>query len=214
MAWLNRDKLVVIFWRIFLPLSVLAAVGVALLIYHNEERKTQEKERAAAALRQKISEARANTTSEEKEWHVTYALESATGKKVVRSAYINSNDGLCYLTVQKRLDGAQLTGLDCLDFKISEWDDIEVKFDNVATSDKLDLKSYSDSDDVYIPSYQADYSGYLSYEKFIGRLKAGKAVAIKIPAADDVWMTFSLKGSTKALNRLGKEQVNPDPTSN
>lgn len=198
-------RLVVILWRIFLPLGVLAAVGAALLIYHNEERKTQEKERAAAALRQKILEARASTTSEEKEWHITYALDPATGKKVVRSAYINSNDGLCYLTVQKRLDGAQLTGFDCLNFKIPEWDDIEVKFDEDATSDKMNLESYSDSDDVYIPSYQADHSGHLSYEEFIGRLKDGKTVAIKIPAADDVWMTFSLKGSTRALDRLGKE---------
>ncbi len=116
--------------------------------------------------------------------------------------------------MQQRLDGTQLTGLDCLDFQISESDDIEVRFDEDATSDKMDLKSYSDSDDVYIPSQQADDSGYLSYEKFIDRLKAAKAVAIKIPAADDIWMTFSLTGSTKALNRLGKEQVNPDPTSN
>ncbi len=204
-------RLIRILWRIVLPIGVVAAIAVGALMYYNAWQEAQERERAAAALRQKIFEARANITLEEKEWHVTHAVDPATGRNIVRSAYVNSDDGLCYLNVQRRLDGARLTGLDCLGFQLSESGDIEVNFDDDATSDRMALESYSNSDDVYIPSYQAD--GYLSYEKFIDRLRIGNTVAIKIPAADDVWMTFSLKGSAKALDRLGQEEANPDPTS-
>ena len=201
--------IVVIFWRIFLPLGVVAAVGIGLIVLgaqYGQEKKKEKKEAEKAALKQKISDARANATSEGKEWRVSYRQDPASGKQVVRSCYISSNDGLCTLKVQKRLNGNELTGLYCPDFKISEYKDIEVKFDNIATSNKMDLESYSNSDDVYIPSSQSSYSGYLSYEKFISRLKDGTAVAIKIPSAGGVWMTFSLKNSSEALDELGKEK--------
>ncbi|HIF51654.1 MAG TPA: hypothetical protein EYQ42_09045 [Thiotrichaceae bacterium] len=45
----------------------------------------------------------------------------------------------------------------------------------------MDIKSYTDSDDIYIPSYQANYSDYYNYEKFISGLKGSEAVAIKLP---------------------------------
>jgi hypothetical protein len=69
----------------------------------------------------------------------------------------------------------------------------------------MDLESYSDSDDVYIPSYQPEYSGNMSYQHFIEGIITANAIAIKIPAADSFWVKFSLKGSNAAINQLGRE---------
>jgi len=83
----------------------------------------------------------------------------------------------------------------------------------------MDLESYSDSDGVYISSYQYEYSGSMSYKDFIKGLVTANAVAIKIPSADTFWVRFSLKGSTAAINQLGKEiqsankPIQPTPTS-
>lgn len=198
--------LVLIFWRIFLPLGVLAAIliGVVILVMqYNEKQKAEDNEKAAAQLRQKIALARATATSEGKRWKLSYQPDPASDVLMARTAYIESNDTLCRLSVQKRISGAQLTGLDCSDFKISEWEDIEVKFSNVETSKKMNLESYSDSDRMYIPSNQSDYSGHLKYATFINGLKNRQSVAIKIPSAGGFWTTFSLAGSSDALNKLG-----------
>ncbi|MCG8044750.1 MAG: hypothetical protein N0E48_03550 [Candidatus Thiodiazotropha endolucinida] len=172
------------------------------------KKEKKEKERAAQELRVKIATAQKNATPEGKEWVVYGRRDPASDKNIARTASITSNDGLCYLTVQKRINGGELTGLDCPGIKISEYDDIYVKFDTSETSRKMELKSYSDSDDVYIPSSQFEYSGNMSYQDFTNGLVTAGAVAIKIPAADSFWVRFSLKGSTAAINQLGKKIPN------
>lgn len=216
MGWLIGIVCIVIavyFWRIFLPLGLVVALaaGIFYLKTENENKKRDAQRKVEeTVLRQKISAARANASTKGKKWKVWFENDPASGDKVTRGAYITSNDGLCELQVQKRLNGSRLTGLDCPDFKISEYDDIEVKFDNYKTSDKMDIKSYSDSDRVFIPSYQAEYSDFLSYDEFIKRLKVGKTVAIKIPSTGGVWMAFTLDGASVALEALGtsKSQKN------
>ena len=210
MAWLIGIICVVIviyFWRIFLPLGVLAgvALGGYLLYEQNQsEQRKKDKTKAAQELRIRISNAQKNASPEGKEWVVYGERDPASDIKIARTASIISNDGLCYLTVQKRINGSELTGLDCPGIKISEYDDVYIKFDTNEISQKMDIKSYSDSDDVYISSNQFEYSGYMSYKDFIKGIVTANAVAIKIPAADSFWVRFSLKGSTAAINQLGK----------
>ena len=200
---------VIMFWRIFLPLGIFAVIvigAIALFIHYNDEKSASKLEAEHKALKQKISTARENASPEGKRWEVFYKKDPASGIEMGRAVRIRSNDALCSLSVERLLDGSELTDIDCPDFKISEWEDIEVKFDNEATSNKMDIKSYSDSDGIYIPSYQDSYSDDLSYAKFIEQLKTGKAVAIKMPAADGIWMAFSLLGFSEAFNKLGKQR--------
>ncbi|MET0013054.1 MAG: hypothetical protein ABW088_05320 [Sedimenticola sp.] len=211
MEWLIGIVCVVIviyFWRIFLPLGVVAAVALGgFLLYEENQsnKRKEEEERAAQELRARIATAQKSASPEGKEWVVYGRRDPASEKNIARTASINSNDGLCYLTVQKRINGVELTGLNCPGIKISEYDDVYVKFDISETSKKMELNSYSDSNDVYIPSGQSGYSGNMSYKDFINGLVTAGAVAIKIPAADDFWVKFSLKGSIDAINQLGKE---------
>lgn len=210
MAWLIGIICLVIVaynWKVFLPLVVVVGIILGVVILNeNSEREERNKKKVKAELdiRNKITAAQSKATSEDKKWFVLGESDPASDARFARIASITSNDGLCYLTVEKRIDGSELTGLKCSGIKISEYDDIYIKFDTHKTSKKMDIKSYSNSDDVYIPSYQADFSGYYKYKSFIHGLVTAKSVAIKIPAVDGFWVRFSLKGSTAAINKLGK----------
>lgn len=111
MSWLIGIVAVVIvvyFWRIFLPLGVIAglALGAFLLYedYQSDQRKA-EKAAAGAAIRERIDVARRSATAEAKSWHVRAEPDPASGVDVARAAWIESNDGLCTLTVEKRISG-------------------------------------------------------------------------------------------------------------
>lgn len=205
-----------ILWRVTkwaIVLGIIVVIGILLFqLYedneiekYDQERQTKienAKENAAQELQSKIE----NAKTHNKKWTVYGELDPASKKNFARYASITSEDGLCELSVQKRINGNELTGLDCIGVPISEFDDIYIKFDTGAVSTKMNLKSYSDSDEVYIPSGdQASYSGYMSYENFKIGLVSNDVVAIKIPNADSFWARFSLKGSTEAINKLGQE---------
>lgn len=200
-------------WRISLPFGIAGAVvivSLALYAHYDNEKKAQEKEIEAAAFKQKISTALANASSEGKEWLVSYEQEPVSGKSVARNAYIISNDSLCRLVVEKRSDNTELTGLYCPDFNMSAYDDIEIRFDDDTTSHKIDIGKFNNNTGIYISPYIFVSPGYIGYEKFINRLKAGKTLAINIPSEEDVWVTFSLKGSPEALSKLGKKLESSD----
>ena len=207
--------IVVIFWRIFLPLAVIVFVlaiiasiaigGILAYAHYDNKEKERKREIAALEFRKKITVAQQNATPDGKEWVVYGDVDPASNKNIARTASIISNDGLCYLTVQKRLNGNELTGLDCPDIEIYSYSDIYVKFDTAELSEEMDLESYSDSDGVYIPSYQPSYSAKMSYKNFIDGLSTSNAVAIKIPSAHSFWVRFSLKGSATAISQLGQE---------
>lgn len=220
MAWLIGIICVVIvvtFWRIFLPLGILALVGIIvlfILIANNEEKGTQEMAQQEKALQveelrqKKIAQARANATHEGKEWRLDYQKDPASGIMIARQAHIESNDSLCTLTIKKQLlNGVEAADIDCPDFNVSAWDGLEVKFSDASNSIMM-LFITSNGKDIHIYSWQDDSEGYLSYDDFIEGLKNNKSVAIKIQSEDDIWTVFSLEGSSEALNQLGKQAAN------
>jgi hypothetical protein len=117
MAWLIviiSVILVVLFWRIFLPLALVAAVGVALLLlYEQGESNRSERERKLAeqTLRERIATARANAGNAVREWDVWSETDPASGQKMPRSASVLSDDGLCRLQVEERINGTRLAGI-------------------------------------------------------------------------------------------------------
>ena len=217
MAWLiGIICIVIIFklWEIFLPLAIIAVIGIGLLYAYfdySNEKKINEKETKAQQFKDKISIAQKNATPEGRQWYVSYAADPASGIKIARSAVIKSNDSLCRLAVEKRINGSELTDLRCYGIKISSFDDVYIKFDTSETSKKMTLKNYTNSDDVYISSYQG-YSSQLSYEEFINGLITGNSLAVKFkipyPYNYWLWVRFNLKGSKLAISQLGKPKEN------
>jgi len=198
--------------RIVVMIAVIVSIvaGLALLYKnHNEEKVAQDQKKAAQEIlveNAKALERRALQYG--KKWTVSGNLDPTSNTKIATTAFVVSSDGRCELTVQKRLNGGELTGLDCQGVKISEYEDIYVQFDTDNDSARMDLKSYSDGDGVYIPFYLSDeYMGYyMSYQNFIKGLVSANIVSIKIPNIhSDFWVEFSLNGSAKAINQLGKK---------
>jgi len=186
------------FWRFFLPLTVFVALlGGGIALYHGWKDNQQDKEREQKAkrLKEKINIAQNKPDLEGKEWNLRLEADPASGINIVRTASIQSNDGLCYLRVQKRVSGSQLTGLDCPGIKISEYEEIDIKFDTTDVSKVMEITTYTDSDSVYIPSYQYTGVSQLSYEDFINGLKTANYVAIHVPAKYPFWTRFSLNHS-------------------
>jgi hypothetical protein len=208
MAWLIGLVcviLVIVFWRIFLPLSVIAAVALALFFVFlsgQQEKQRKAEEVAAQALRARIARAQQNETSVDKEWQVYYEPDPANKMPVARTAMIQSDDGLCVISVEKRVNGTELTGLTCPGIHIPSYNDIDVKFDSMETSQKMRLETYSNSQDVYIPLNQ--YNGYLSYKLFVDMLSTANSLAINIPASETFWTRFKLHGAAEAIRQLGK----------
>lgn len=210
MAWLIgiiAIVIVVLFWRIFLPIIAVVAVvigGWLMYEYNEDQREETERKKNRASVAQQIADAKENASDVDREWAIFTIDDPASGEPVPRLARIQSNDGLCYLTLEKRINGSELAGLSCSLLNISKYKDVQVKFDNYSTSDKMDLEGYSDSDGLYIRKSQSKYSGYLQYEEFIRRMSSGKAVSIQIQTsnAGTHWITFSLNGSTEAISAI------------
>lgn len=81
----------------------------------------------------------------------------------------------------------------------------DVKFSEDEFSRKMDIKRFTNSDDVYIQPYQL--SG-LQYDAFVVGLKTNRAVALRLQMASDaLWVTFTLKGSASAIDSLGRAKV-------
>lgn len=209
-----------------MPLGIIAVVGIGgFALYDNykseqkreaylelEKKLQTERAKVKREIRTKIDRAKSEANAESKEWTVYYEPDPATGKRVARGATIQSEDDLCYLDVQKRLDGSELTGLRCPIIQITELDDIKIRFDIYDVLDKMSIKSYSNSGEVYIPSTQHESSGYMSYKSFIKGLGTANILAIKIPWEEGFWTRFNLKGSSLALEKLGvREPISEDP---
>ena len=136
--------------------------------------------------------------------------DPASGEPVPRIAMVTSDDGLCRLRVEERVTGRRLTLIFCSNLEINHFGDVNVKFDNRKTSDRMNLSISSDGDDVYIPSGQY-LVGNLDYDEFLRRLttankvalqlKFGKGASIYLTDADRHWIVFSLTGSQEMLSR-------------
>jgi hypothetical protein len=213
MAWIIATIVIVIavlFWRVSVPFGVLAVIVIGLLslyAHYDNQKKAREKEAAKTAFHQKVSRALEDASPEGKEWHVDYVKDPATAKNMARDASIISNDGLCRLVVEKRPDGSDRAGLHCPDFKKYGDNDMEIKFDNATTSDKIDIGRFNDNSGVYISPFIFVSPAHIDYKEFIEHLKEGNTLAIKIPAEEGVWVRFKLEGGADALSRLGKPQT-------
>ena len=206
--------LVVIFWRIFLPIGAIGGLALgAFLVYENIQNNKSERERARAeqSLRDRLAAASSDQGNAGRQWLIQKTRDPASGENVPRSASILSDGNICTLQVEQRINGARLAGIYCPGFKINRYDDIEVKFDNRSTSDSMALETFSGSDDVYIPLYQPTYRNHLPYEEFLRRMAGASkmAIRVKFDVAGHHWLTFSLTDAAPALVAIGALQPVP-----
>ena len=211
--------LVVSFWPIFLRLAIfLAAIIGVLVLVENIQSANRERERALAeqarakvekSLREKFWKVNSEKIGKEQEWTLNFERDPASGASVPRSAGVLSENGVCRITTEQRMDGTRLTGINCPEFKLDSYNEIEIKFDNKATSDKMNLKKFSDGDGVYIGTRQDGYEGRLNYEEFLNRMAEANKIALKLKfeVAGYQWMTFSLANAGPALTAIGAVQA-------
>ncbi len=189
-----------------LGIVVLVGLGIGGISLYDGQKREMRKQEALAQTkerRERIERARSNATSDDKKWGVVFRIDPASGEKIIRMAAVRSNDGLCRLQVEKRLNGTELTGFYCKEFTISPYNALEAKFDFMDKSESLPLKKFSDGNDVYIPS--SDYSlPKDGYKKFLQNLSKGKMVAFRATEFEGYWVSFTLRGAAEAISGLGK----------
>ena len=218
MAWLVGIIvliLCIVFWRASLVILGIGAFLIFLLI-QNDARQSEERarQRAAAAersraviaaARQRVQDAQENL--EPREWQVTTETDPASGLAVPRRALVESDDGLCTMTVEERIDRTRHTGFNCPGLDIGIRNDIEVKFDNRDRSDSMEIREFSGGGrSAYIPSHkQYGISRTMEYDEFLNRLGSTNKVAVQFDFkyAGKQWVTFSLNGSREALTAIG-----------
>ena len=212
--------LIVVFWRIFASIAVIAAVGLALILLYVKIENDQNQRNQIAAeqrhviavqeLRTKIAKAQASAKGVSRTWEVSTEIDPASGAKVPRNASVLSDDGLCRLQFEQRINRARLAGVYCRDFKVSTGD-IEVKFDNRSTSDKMRVEKFSNGDDVFIPSSQNSYGSYLQYDELLRRMTVAQKLALllNVDQVGQQWITFSLLGTGSAFAAIGAIQSTP-----
>lgn len=188
-----------------LALSILAGAGFyGVVKYREYERESRIEEAAILEEKRKkeIDQARKEASAENRKWTVWAETDPASGDKFGRIAFITSNDGLCRLNVESRINGVRLTGFDCKHFKIDHYQKIEIKFDFLDNSYELPLEKFSDGDSVYIPS--PDYSyGKEAYDRFLQNLATGESVAFKVKEFEGHWVVFTLKNASETIGALG-----------
>ena len=191
-------------------LLVLAVGSVILLTgldfweqYQREqakERREQAKEREKARVEGIVLAAQGiDNQSKARDIIGNTEPDPASGTQIVRGVKIFSEDGLCNIDIEMRLDGTALTGIYCSNININPRDDLWVKFDTDDVSMAVDLKYFSGSDDVYITG---SYS--FAYSAFVHKLRCSNSLALKIPAAYSFWTRFDLSGTSTPIGRLGK----------
>lgn len=211
MAWLIgiiSIILLICFWRIFLPIALILGAATGLFFsydYLKTEKRLKAEKETAAALERKIWLAQIDEKTNGEGWEIYYQPDPASNKMIARAVVAQSNDGLCTVSVQKRVNGAELTELKCPDVTISPYEKIEVKFEMDEVSKEMRLEKYTDSSDVYIPSDQYQFDRSLQYDEFINKLIISKAFAIHIPSEPTFWTRFELNDGN-AILQLGKEK--------
>ncbi|MDW3096523.1 MAG: hypothetical protein R8J41_00345 [Alphaproteobacteria bacterium] len=201
----------IIFWRVSLVLGGVAIVVIAIWVLNNQQ---EQRERQQAALDRAelriLKIQKGKSSAYPREWVAHPRNDPASGLGIVRGVSITSDDGLCTLTVEKRLSGQELTGVHCPGFPFPGFSDLEAKFDGDSNSMRLELENYSGSygasDNVYIPSKTSPYSGYTTYEEFTNGMVRNSYVAIRLPQGSH-WPRFKLQGSSNALSMLGERVV-------
>jgi hypothetical protein len=212
MAWLIGIVCVILmirFWRIFLPLGLIAGAALGLL-WLSESRRSDAQAKAAQKLVEgknlRIQRALNAEPKKGLKWELGSEIDPASGKEVQRTAAVSSENDLCRLQVEERVDGTRLAGIYCSELYLANKyaaTAIEVKFDNRDKSDSMLVNRFSGANDSYISSRQ--YSDNLSYDEFIERLATANRVALYLNFEDigNRWVAFSLLDADKALSAIG-----------
>lgn len=199
------------FWRVSLP--IVLVLGVLLLGHAGYQTH-----RAGVAAR-RIEAAQAQSTP--KTWQVENEPDPATGVPAPRYARVASDDDLCELIVEERLDGDRLTSIYCPELEIQinrfTFTTVGVKFDSTERSESMALERFVDDDEhdsAYIPPdqdqrldiFQVQVSeDFLQYDEFIRRIASSQRLALELEfrGVGNHWIPFSLRGSRKALTQIG-----------
>lgn len=216
MVWLIAIMciiVVVVFWRVFPPLALMAAYGLLVLfIYTQSNYARNERRTAEQTPQQTVATANATTGALARVWQVSSEPDPASGAKMPRTASVLSDDGLCQLLVEQGIRGHQTVGIYCPTLKLSPRRDIEVKIDNRPTSDTMSVERFSDGSDLYISPYQN--SRQLPYDEFLRRMTTADKMAflLHVENGGKRWLTFSLNGSAAALTTIGALSSKPGVT--
>ena len=201
-----------------LVLAVSSAILLLGLDFFEQYQREQEKERREQAEEREKSRVEGivlaaqgiDNQSKARDIIGNTQPDPASGTQIVRGVKIYSEDGLCNIDVELRLDGTALTGIYCPNININPRDDLWVKFDTDDVSMAVDLKYFSGSDNVYITG---SYS--FAYSAFVNKLRCSNSLALKIPAAYSFWTRFDLSGTSTPIGQLGKgRDFKPDPCEN
>jgi len=170
-------------------------------------------------------------TNNIKVWKTKWEKDPASGKNIVRSAGINSEDGLCSLSVEKNVAGAEFSTLECPN-KSFEWASISVKFDTTDTEKGISSYRLHNRDAWYFKVAEptgitefcalgedcSDHS--MPYHQFLKGLFTASYIAFHVQyytesssawdklfgkQKSNFWVRFSLNGSSSAIPLLGKE---------
>lgn len=214
MSWLAAIisiLLVVRFWRIFVPLAVVSAIGGALLvllfyIYHTRTAQNQTQESQA-----RVANAQANPVIN-RAWEVKTERDPASGLEVPRIAGILSEDGLCRLQVERRLSGEEAATIYCDDLKLHRTSQLEIKFDNKSVSNRIEVLSNDSGDAIHMFPDKTPLLGQWAYRQFLKDLISSRKVAVKVApkGLSTLWVVFSLAGCEEALIKIGTA-VREDP---
>lgn len=181
--------------KLAIILSILGTLIFGLIfggfMFYEQKLKKDKQEAIQQIERIIISAQEKSLSSNNEKWVINGKRNPASGKNIARFASIQSDDGLCSLRVEQRIDGDELTSMHCEKFIIDPRTDINVIFDLNKDMYTMNIESFSDSDNVYIPSsqrvynshfgrYEANNSYYLSYKDFIKGLLTSNVVAVKI----------------------------------
>jgi hypothetical protein len=149
-------------------------------------------------------------------WEVFWSADPASRVKIVRSVRVRSDNGLCGMSVHRKLDDTRRTEFQC-EFEIrSEYKrELTIKFDTGNNLNTMRLLA-ENNNTIYVEPYQAhesmenflagDVAPEYRYGSFINGLVSANFVAINItPTNSSVWIRFPLIGAKEAIAKLGKE---------
>ena len=200
---------------------LLLAVGSIILLvgldFWEQYQREQEKERLEQAKELEKSRVEGivlaaqgiDNQSKTRDFFGNTEPDPASGTQIVRGIRVFSEDGLCNIYIELRLDGTALTGIYCSNININPRNGLRVKFDTDDVSSAMELESFSNSEVVYIP----DRNRYpFKYSAFVHKLRCSNSLALKIPAAYPFWTRFDLSGTSTLIGQLGKgADFKPEP---
>lgn len=197
----------VVFWRaslIVVAIIAMCAGGIFLYSEHQEKELQKDKLEKAKIRTSTIEYARNNAKA--RDWYSVCESDPASGIKILRSIRKKSNDGLCGLSIEKRINGARLTGLHCDLFPFNPRDNILIKFDSDENAFQVNIENYSgdygSKKSVYISSKNY-YDQILSYDDFMEKISSNNYLAIKSHVGD-YWFRFYVGDSDNLIDGLGE----------